>query len=125
MTGLRRLRELAEIVVPAINPEKLDMRVYMYTCGTVGCIAGHAACYPPFVEEGLHLEDINNWEYKAICFETETGASAVEEFFGISTDQFDYMFGSDSYPSPRPPLEEVIGRIKDVIKSKREGESNV
>lgn len=76
-------------------------------CGYAGCAVGWACVLPEFVEAGLRLVDgAPRW-----------GNAPPEDFFGITEDEFDYLFMSGMYEDCAPEdvtPKMVAERIREV-----------
>jgi len=104
--GIERLRELADAVVPAIDPDYLNMWNF---CGPVCCIGGHAAKYAKFREQGL-MQSLGNIYYAHL-----KGYIALEAFFQISQEQCEFLFDPKSYNYERRPSKDMILRRINLV----------
>jgi len=84
--GLKRLLKLADHI-ETVDRKRFHMAVWSdkesanrHSCGTVGCIAGHAAEIPSFKRAGYRLSDMA-YGYFAPYYNGEDGNSALSLFF--------------------------------------------
>jgi hypothetical protein len=122
-----RLLRLADHL-DTVQPEAFKLlawRLEKQGCGTVACACGHGCDIPEFRDAGLKLErslfsrDDQATEYFLVytdpvlkaeyeCFE------AVQEFFGITAHDADYLFEPSSYDhGSKTTAVEVAARIRD------------
>ena len=109
---LSRLKELVEVVLPALPDDSFKLEAWEYTidCKTVYCACGWAAQYKPFVEAGLKTEEGD------LIYITKHGIwrnfQAASEFFDITLGAASYLFDPDEYPEGASTTkQEVIDRI--------------
>lgn len=93
-------------------PEGATLQDLIKGCGTAACAAGIACLLPALKADGLHL-----WGSTLPGFGSNTGDEALEEFFGLTTDEMEYIFMPDSYGREgyRVFPEEVVAHIEKVL----------
>lgn len=120
--GLRRLKVLAEVVLPAVIEENFDLRVWQ--CETTACAFGWGCMYKPFQEEGLRLsteaESFNGKAYP--LYKDRECIEAAEEFFELTYSEARELFYKGYYNQENPTVNDVITKIKEVIKKKEDEE---
>lgn len=119
MSDLSRLKELVEVVLPAVPDDSFSLEAWVITiadCKTVYCACGWGAQYKPFVEAGLQV--ISGQLY--YTNENNTVSSdyqAASEFFDITLSTVFYLFHPDEYPEGAlTSKQEVIERITQYLK---------
>lgn len=75
-----------ELAVSAVKATKT-------ACGTTACALGFACSAPEFIKEGLVWEK-DRWDQYHPTFDGYFNFEAAEEFFGISIDRSEKLFGS-------------------------------
>lgn len=96
-----RLLRLAEHLETAVPEDAFDMTTWagehatLYSCGTAGCMAGHAASVPEFRELGLRL-GVNgvNGGWRFPFFGKHAGYSAMAVLFDIPVSNARQIFGA-------------------------------
>jgi len=77
-------------MISGIPEKQMDLGDYYVkngeACNTIACIAGWAAIYPPFVKQGLEIEEYLS--RKSIAFRGCTGQFAAAKFFGVDYREF-------------------------------------
>lgn len=86
-TRLRRLRRLRDVVIPATDMEHLSFS--SWKCGTFMCLAGFACDDIGFKRAGLHFHT----DYGSPAYAVHLSYAALANFFLISTNEADIMFG--------------------------------
>jgi len=84
------------------------------TCGYAACALGSAACYKPFIEEGLALTGYAQVPY----YEGNAAFEAGESFFGITEQESYYLFDPCMYPNNNDdPItaDQVARRVQELI----------
>jgi len=98
-------------------------------CGTAACALGSAACYKPFIEEGLHLDERGHEP----VYKGTTDWSAGGQFFGITYEESLYLFEPDKYEedgywgrdiTPEVVAERVSWLIKKYTPKKPKGDTH-
>ena len=107
MTFARRLNRLAELIE---SRRWWQSRVYMRTwvkrkwfCGTVACVAGHAALDPEFQGEGFRLARHGRY----VIYGDSVAFEACRKFFGTSS-----VFEIEAYGTNRPTNEQVAAQLR-------------
>ena len=120
--GLRRLKVLAEVVLPAVIEENFDLRVWQ--CETTACALGWGCMYKPFQEEGLRLiTEAESFYGKAYpLYKDRECIEAAEEFFDLTYSEARELFYKSYYNQENPTVNDVITKIKEVIKKKEDEE---
>lgn len=115
----RRLEMLVEMLE---NHEKhfpnLEFNMGVWHCGSAACALGSAACYPPFVEEGLYI-------YEAESFEAVPAIQGYEDlyvahhaaayFFDISAEKSRDFFYEGRYSERSVTPGMVAERIRKFL----------
>jgi hypothetical protein len=114
--GLRRLKVLVQVVLPAVKEENFDLRVWQ--CGTSACALGWGCMYKPFQEEGLRLSTKTAYP----LYKESKGIEAAEEFFELNYKEARDLFYRSHYNQENPTVNDVITKIKKVIKKKKDEE---
>lgn len=120
--GLRRLKVLAEVVLPTVIEENFDLTDWQ--CGTTACAFGWGCMYKPFQEEGLRLSTESE-SYKSEVhplYKKLEGFEAAEEFFELTSKEARDLFLKSHYNQEKPTVNNVISRIRKVIKKKEDEE---
>lgn len=115
-TRIKRLGMLRDMLKNhrKIFPEmKFDMSIYH--CGTAACALGSAACYPPLMKDGLHLDWLWGPAFKGTS-KMEAGAT----FFGLTFDETYFIFTFDKNIHERPKT--VAKRVDSLLKHYRRKE---
>lgn len=110
----QRLEHLKQIIADT-QPCKLNMNVW--SCGTVHCALGAAACDPEFMKQGLQLVTVpvgDGPDEVSPCYENQTGFSAGAAFFNMTFAESVFLFNPASYHDDEPNSMEKIGK-NDVI----------
>jgi len=100
--GLRRLLRLADHI-ETVDPKRFDMRTWSglkpksYSCGTVGCIAGHAAEIPSLRRTGYHLDYYGYPTFRGITSVTESLGS----LFCLDYSEYYSIFQSKTIKTPK------------------------
>ena len=145
------LEAVARLVVILENTPDEKFNIGSWTCGTVHCAAGLAACDRWFNQEGFYLDDDGD-----VCFKKPDSAyhpskhwGAVSRMFNIGYSESEWLFGGfeylEEYPEPKWTEEEqayvdrhedndaqnlrfgnvpksaVIGRLKQVLELHKYG----
>lgn len=78
---IARVRLLAE-KWKEIKPEIVNLNTWHKDtgCGTIACLGGHACLIPEFIEQGFHLDPVDEEPY----FHGDYGITACHEFFGAA-----------------------------------------
>lgn len=87
------------------------------SCGYHGCACGWTASYKKFNKKGFTYKDSMLQYYNSKTNETYRGWNAVNKFFGLTQEEAEYLFSSNSYKNheERTDLELVISRIERFI----------
>jgi len=95
--GLRRLLKLADHI-ETVDRKRFDMTVWSNkesansdSCGTVGCIAGHAVEISSFKRVGYRLSDTTCTGYFAPYYNGVYANEALALFFALDLDEH-YLF---------------------------------
>lgn len=95
----KKLLELDTILTDHEKTEHFDMRVWAQEteCGTVACLAGHAAIQPWFKKRGFYLKYVGS--ARAPATGDASGAWACNQFFGSGAygDMFNYVSFNESW----------------------------
>ena len=138
----RRLREIEKTAPRSFDlgtwgsPPKPDHREG-YSCGTVACVAGHAALIPEFIEKGLYLlvkrpDDRDGWrrfkarpstkirlrDFVEIRYGNYTFDDAGREFFGLTRPEALSLFlgwGWNGVPTYKSKVGVTAGDAADLI----------
>lgn len=97
----KRLQKLADHL-RTVPPEKLNMDEW--NCGSASCAVGHACSIPEFAAEGLSLE-LSFFGNLIPFFDGLENWAAVHDFFDLSEDEAQELFGSDAYQDHVTPSE--------------------
>jgi hypothetical protein len=104
---LLKLADLLEADAKNRNGVRFDLETFGSTknvkkfvepnCGTVACAVGLACVSGAFKRSGLDFDVDGDGEIIP-SFNGMNGCWASENFFELSTDEFDFLFVDDSYP---------------------------
>lgn len=115
----RRLEMLVEMLE---NHEKhfpnLEFNMGVWHCGSAACALGSAACYPPFVKEGLYLYEAESFYAVPVIQEYEdlyVAHAAGAYFFGIPAEKSRYFFYEGRYLGHPVTPGMVAERIKEFL----------
>lgn len=120
--GLRRLKILAEVVLPTVNEEDFDLA--QWKCKTTACAVGYACLYEPFKDEGLRLVE-SHYKTPTVLipsYEDCIGMGAAAKFFGLSIIEAEHLFIDTYYKQESPTVQDVIMKIQEVIERKEDEE---
>ena len=67
------------------------------TCVSAACALGSAACYRPFIKEGLQLFNDVDWGVLSVKFGDYEDFEAGEKFFGINSSESAWLFNPGEY----------------------------
>ena len=109
LTRARRLRR----IVAAEPVEKLDVRSWRKSCGTVHCLGGLAAADPVFNRHGLNPSP---WD-GAPLYKWFEALPALEAFFGLTSKQSFRLFMPSVYPEDQELTRvEFLKRLGRIIR---------
>lgn len=80
----------------AEGSENVGSEDAMHSCGSVACILGWAAIYPPFVEQGLTMGNTPSGGAAPACG-AALGFDAGAEFFGLNPAQSRALFAGGTH----------------------------
>ena len=84
-------------------------------CNTIACIAGWAAIYPPFVEQGLTVCKVDlDWTaaYKAPSYAGLTEEQAAAKFFDVPAITFSYVHHDETGTHKQIALKRLDALLK-------------
>lgn len=119
MPNIEALQQLLR-VAEAISPTQLDMRDFCRTapsCGTVLCLAGHAAIDPWHREntDFGKLSDVLEKEY-GVALWYRGDFNDLARIYDISLEDAENLFGGNLCLDDKPvPKEDVLVNIKNLI----------
>ncbi len=124
MANLNRLQHLNDILVEVNKKrKKFDMGVFvqMNECGTAACAFGYCALDPKFKRQGLKLvpDECDYGDgYLDVQYKGKVKFEAATEFFDITVEEAEYLFGPLAYALEsehiRPPM--VRKRVVELMK---------
>lgn len=105
-----RLQHLLSIA-KNLDMDRLDMGTWG-SCGSVACLAGHAARDPDFIAQGLYMGVRNGGSVPA--FKGEGGFQALDAFFDLHGLETTHLFSPIAYMA-QPSREELLEHINDIL----------
>lgn len=115
--NVERLKKLAEGLLTVVDPKHFNMNLWIDgegipgECGTTGCAIGW--CPKIFPDDWRY-----GYKLPRLTHATGLVVRDVEEFFGLSADQCDYLFFESSYHTyfevtPKMVADRILKLIED------------
>lgn len=112
---IERLQQVVRVLRELPKDKKLDLGLW-YQCGSTACAIGWAAADPWFNKKGLRLSQNYLSGNAKPQFRRKFGFDAVSAFFGLTSDEENFLFINDSYR--RGTRGDVIRRLEAFIHGK-------
>lgn len=121
------LEAIARLVVILENTPDENFNIGSWTCGTVHCAAGLAACNPWFNERGFHLDEDGDVCFKDHDSEYYPSAhwQAVVNMFNMKYSESEWLFSGEEYLSEYPQPERTADEQLQIQNNKDNATENM